>query len=1402
MTDNHRWEGEDEPVEVNQRALIDKVLARYSAKFTVFRELLQNADDAEATAVQIIFETKKTTAPSDEALEEGASGDRPPPNLDEIVIETWVVKNNGMLFRDEDWSRLKKIADGNPDDKKIGAFGVGFYSLFSVTEEPLVTSGTKRMGFYWRNGKNQLYVRRGELPPTEGPISPWTTFTMPLRQIGSLPGTPLDLLRFFASSIVFMSNISTVELFLDGTRLGKISKEAIGLPQSISVPPSMATGQDPSSDEAPGTTKSGFSRMLGGAGGGSGGGGEREVKWGWATPKKYFTLTNVTSTPVHVHADVIEWVEKVEEENVRKLPTYQGKEVEASVLLNVFTAEADVKLDEEMNVELERATKKRAPPCIKVSLIYTGKEAYDASERRAIQGSEQVRDPGSVFLGLRADIEGNNTSKIYIGHATAQTTGISGHISARFIPTVERESIDLADRHVSVWNIELLHVCGYLSRVAYENELSDIARLYSDALLPNGAFSGEDEERASQLHYQLQHRCLHALRFFTFRPSTPSSDVSEIMQSAFFDASSVFNILSTVGVRSSKEVRVWNSETDRFIRLVSVLPRRINLGASRMINVLLARNMIAQMSFDDVVWELQHRCFGEDEMIECLKWLAKLPEDLPSYSRFKQLFLDAAAFMVRDKETATRPAATRLVKLSSIQTYFEPSGFVPSGGPFPASTLPSLFTISKGFPTKSLTELFGWAPFSINDWVLFLTSKAPRGSRLPEHDLTCSLPFAERALTAVARGWTGLSKANQEDVVKRLSPLRCVPTQLDLQYPKDAYLPAVHLFPDLPIATFASTGALQNRTKTSMEALLRAMGVRRHVDLQIVFSRMVETGDWTVVQLVRYLMGVKDQMVPSELETLKQMAAFAMEERQEANADDHSGKPDAEAGTSTSTEVTKTPPSPKKKKRVRYKIGALYEPTEPMRQLRLPLLDWGDQPKWRSHTDEAKFLFSLGLQRYPPLGEILRIAAGDDPAIRKLALDYFLNKYSIHREYSEYKPDKFKDIAFIPAIKPDGKEFLAKHSEVFLEPGCEILGFAVIRSDLKDAAYTKLKLSRHPPKGAASTALIQNPPKTEEQAKKVFEYLANLLGDFDPVSLQQLKDSKIIPAERTGSTGVTLMKPSECFFKSNVSANFRSKLFTFVDFGARANTFLTACGVRTSPTAEDVALMLIADPKRFYELAGDAEKFKTELKYIAANFDYLTQSTKQAMRRAPILLGCKFIEEKDEKAGADAGKEDNSQPFSYELLRADQIVVIDDMVFYMDFCDILYGAPQDDALETMYLSLGSQRLAQLVKEDYRPIGEMRDASEAAKLRKLVLERLPLFLHRMAPSQIRIKVDWLQTPRNFLVKKAGRVVMQKTLNFGGKRAVRESEVSAAIRKELLGNTLVLYIAHNVPLDFYE
>lgn len=65
----------------------------------------------------------------------------------------WVVTNDGIPFRPQDWQRLKKIAEGNPDEKLVGAFGVGFYSLFSVCGECRMTP---------RQG-NELETRAEEL---------------------------------------------------------------------------------------------------------------------------------------------------------------------------------------------------------------------------------------------------------------------------------------------------------------------------------------------------------------------------------------------------------------------------------------------------------------------------------------------------------------------------------------------------------------------------------------------------------------------------------------------------------------------------------------------------------------------------------------------------------------------------------------------------------------------------------------------------------------------------------------------------------------------------------------------------------------------------------------------------------------------------------------------------------------------------------------------------------------------------------------------------------------------------------------------------------------------------------------------------------------------------------------
>ena len=126
-------------VEVNQRMLIDKMLARYSSDFVVCRELIQNADDAQASSFAFEITCQQ-----------------------ESISEIRAI-NNGLVFTEVDWKRVAAIAEGNTNVESVGQFGVGFFSVFSFSEEPIIASGEEYMAFVWRDD-NSLTTYRHKLP--------------------------------------------------------------------------------------------------------------------------------------------------------------------------------------------------------------------------------------------------------------------------------------------------------------------------------------------------------------------------------------------------------------------------------------------------------------------------------------------------------------------------------------------------------------------------------------------------------------------------------------------------------------------------------------------------------------------------------------------------------------------------------------------------------------------------------------------------------------------------------------------------------------------------------------------------------------------------------------------------------------------------------------------------------------------------------------------------------------------------------------------------------------------------------------------------------------------------------------------------------------------------------------
>ncbi|CAF4687193.1 unnamed protein product, partial [Rotaria sp. Silwood2] len=61
---------------------------------------------------------------------------------------------------EDDWKRVITIAEGNTNVDAIGQFGVGFFSVFSYSEQPMIQSGKTCLAFSWQNGKSLTTFRK------------------------------------------------------------------------------------------------------------------------------------------------------------------------------------------------------------------------------------------------------------------------------------------------------------------------------------------------------------------------------------------------------------------------------------------------------------------------------------------------------------------------------------------------------------------------------------------------------------------------------------------------------------------------------------------------------------------------------------------------------------------------------------------------------------------------------------------------------------------------------------------------------------------------------------------------------------------------------------------------------------------------------------------------------------------------------------------------------------------------------------------------------------------------------------------------------------------------------------------------------------------------------------------
>lgn len=398
--------GNDEAVTVNTRALIDKVLARYSGEWTTLRELLQNAADASATKVIIRFHTlPSATVPVPQSSEPSA---RLRHVLLNHTVKSLVVENNGTPFKVTDWSRLKKIAEGNPDETKIGAFGVGFYSVFAECEEPFVSSGKEALAFYWKG--DSLFTRKLHL---ENVQSTNTTFVLPMRNSTSPVPSLLSLCQFLASSLTFVG-LERIELRLDEWRIIELHK-VIAPSIDIKIPEDVVRKTQEGLMQVNSVTQeasqlharwlkavewkpklsSGASKLSHGS----------NPKTTPSTPSLRQFFSRLAPGPNNAAAEKAAKDEIALQNSL--LDDLLG-ESDASIFLHVNIANVSTLATKSFSSELERATKKPPPRSTTVALLTASYDEHTASNstmtERTNTGSEIFKSvfptKGRIFIGF------------------------------------------------------------------------------------------------------------------------------------------------------------------------------------------------------------------------------------------------------------------------------------------------------------------------------------------------------------------------------------------------------------------------------------------------------------------------------------------------------------------------------------------------------------------------------------------------------------------------------------------------------------------------------------------------------------------------------------------------------------------------------------------------------------------------------------------------------------------------------------------------------------------------------------------------------------------------------------------------------------------------------------------
>lgn len=691
--------------------------------------MIQNSADAKAKSVVINF---SSTIPG--GLTKTKVGD-----ISSISINRLTVKNNGLYFQNDDWNRLKEIAKGNPDETKIGAFGVGFYSVFELTDEPLVHSGDTVMSFYYEG--DQLCYRKDKIQDSEG----WTVIDIPYRSEHKLPNLP-QFTAFLTLSFILLP-IESIELKVDDISLFHLSKTV-----SEEIQLDLPKGINYYSPDQTLLLKSWFSQA--------------------------FTITID-------YMNVTQLSEKLTNNSLLSMgfrafssfipgSTDPSESTQVSASLRKVTGKLGVNVSSSFSRKMKETVLKPPPKEAIISMLIDSRDEKEQSK---------LKPPLADYVFPKQF----NDAKIFIGFPTKQSTSFKSHVAInQLIPTMERTAVDMANAYVKDWNKQILIMTGILSRAVYEYEFAQLSKKFQ-------SITEKSDEAQKKMFYE---DASYIMNRFEFHASTPDTSIGQLIAYGFWQCSRRLALpTQNFTIQSSDTVRLAddNNALD-LIENIPIVPAQIVKLSENFLKKAVELRLLKETNALDIERELKESTLNIPRFQSLISWC--LSHYWDGSIRDADIKLILAAAIVSDNNSSEDPDNPQLYHLKAIETY-QNSLIVPNSYPLPPTCLPEHFLTTIKFRMSDVENVFSWPPLSLLAWLEYATLHR---DKIPlEKNMFLSPEMAEAVLKNLDRNIDIHNPKTRSLIGQLLADKDCIPTNLGMKRPSESYFQKIDLFPDLPV---------------------------------------------------------------------------------------------------------------------------------------------------------------------------------------------------------------------------------------------------------------------------------------------------------------------------------------------------------------------------------------------------------------------------------------------------------------------------------------------------------------------------------------------------------------------------------------------------------------------------